>query len=247
MKTKVALVTGGNRGLGLEICRQLGQKGFHIILASRSSYKSKKSLDYLKNSVPDISITPTIVDVADYQNIEILFKFVLNKFGKLDMLINNAGIYLDNHINGNYPSIFNLDVLTLQETLKVNAFGPLVLMQKFIPLMIKNNYGRIVNVSSGMGRIQDLDTKGPFYRISKLTLNALTIIFAKTVADHNILINSVCPGWVSTRMGGKKALISVEEGASGIVWAATLPADGPNGVFFRNKKQLDWSKKLSNF
>ena len=231
MKTKVALVTGGNRGLGLEICRQLGQKGFHIILASRSSYKSKKSLDYLKNSVPDISITPTIVDVADYQNIEILFKFVLNKFGKLD-----------------FSQIEKTDaLLTLQETLKVNAFGPLVLMQKFIPLMIKNNYGRIVNVSSGMGRIQDLDTKGPFYRISKLTLNALTIIFAKTVADHNILINSVCPGWVSTRMGGKKALISVEEGASGIVWAATLPADGPNGVFFRNKKQLDWSKKLSNF
>ena len=130
MITKIALITGGNRGLGLEVCQQLGRMGFHIILGARSTSKCQKAAIFLKRKVLNILVTPVVIDATDLNSIEMLFKFILDKFGKLDILINNAGVYLDNHINGDYPDIFNLDLIILEKTLKVNTFGPFILMQK---------------------------------------------------------------------------------------------------------------------
>ena len=128
----------------------------------------------------------------------------------------------------------------LQETLETNSFGPFVLCQKFAPLMKKHHYGRIVNLSSGMGQLSEMNSGWPAYRMSKSALNAVTRIFADEYGDAGVLVNSVCPGWVRTDMGGPGAERMPEDAAKGIVWAATLPDDGPTGEFFRDGESIAW-------
>jgi NAD(P)-dependent dehydrogenase (short-subunit alcohol dehydrogenase family) len=156
-------------------------------------------------------------------------------FGRADVLVNNAALYL-----GEGRSVLEASLEDVQATMATNVYGPLLLCQAFIPTMRRQRYGRVVNVSSGSGQLSTMSDDAPSYSLSKAALNALTCMLAAATAGTNVLVNSVCPGWVRTDMGGRRAPRGVEEGASGIVWLATLPEGGPSGGFFRDRKRIAW-------
>jgi len=226
----VALVSGANRGIGREVVRQLAGKGIAVILGSRSEEKGLKAAEGI-----DGDVHVRRLDVTDEKGIATLAREVEEEFGRLDILVNNAGIAIDRGQRG-----VDADLDVVRETLEMNLFGAWRLCEAFIPLMQRNGYGRIVNVSSGMGALTDMGSGSPAYRISKTSLNALTRILASELRGSGILVNSVCPGWVRTDMGGSSASRSVEEGADTPVWAATLPNNGPTGGFFRDRREIPW-------
>ncbi len=231
---RIALVTGANRGIGFEICRQLAGQGLEVILTSRSEQKGYQAVERLEYQGIDVHYHQ--LDVTDEKSIEQVFKYVTKEFGRLDVLVNNAGIYLDEEL-----SVFQLDVDIFRQTLEVNTLGPFAMCKAFVPMMRDNNYGRVVNVSSGYGSMKEMSQYVAAYRTSKLALNALTRIVASEVqALPNVKVNAMCPGWVRTDMGGSSAPRSVEEGADTAVWLATLPDDGPTGGFFRDRQPIDW-------
>ncbi|MBD2541729.1 SDR family oxidoreductase [Coleofasciculus sp. FACHB-SPT36] len=234
---KVAIVTGANRGLGFETCRQLAKRDIQVILTSRDEAKGKAAVEKLQAEGLEVVSHP--LDVTSAESIEHLAQFIRNQFGRLDILVNNAGIARD-PLGDPEGSIFNTEVSTIRETMETNLHGPLMLCQALIPLMKEHQYGRVVNVSSGAGQLSDMNTGFPAYRISKTALNALTRIFANELEGTNILVNSVCPGWVRTDMGGPNATRSVEQGVDTIMWLATLPDDGPTSGFFRDRQPIDW-------
>ena len=226
---KVVLITGANRGIGLETARQMKELGeFRVILTSRNPADGQPEADKL-------GVTYHPLDVTSAESIAAIKTFVEKEFGRLDALISNAGVFLDRN-----DSILDLPEEALRATLEANTFGPLMLARAFIPMMIAQKYGRVVNVSSGMGEIGDMNDYGPSYRLSKLALNGITLMLADAVKGKNVLVNAVCPGWVRTDMGGSNATRDLKTGASGLVWAATLPDDGPHGGFFRDGEKIDW-------
>lgn len=233
VKSRIALVTGANRGLGLETARQLALKGYHVLLAARNESKAKEAAEKLVKLTRG-TVTPVQLDVTSAQDIEKLATWISKEFGKLDVLVNNAGILKSE------GSALTSDVSEIRQTLETNLYGPFQLMQKLIPLMRKNGYGRVVNVSSGMGQLSEMNGGYASYRVSKTALNALTRIFSEDAEDPGIKVNSVCPGWVKTDMGGAGADRDVEEGADTIVWLATLPENGPTGGFFRDREPIEW-------
>ncbi|MCC5636689.1 SDR family oxidoreductase [Nostoc sp. CHAB 5844] len=233
---KFAVVTGGNRGLGFEASRQLAKQGYKVILTSRDEDKGKAAANKLQAEGLDVISYP--LDVSSDESNQNLAEFIRQQFGKLDALVNNAGIYIDAQAGSN--SIVNTKISTLQTTIDTNVYGVVRVTQALIPLMKEQNYGRIVNVSSGMGQLTDMEGGSPGYRISKTALNAVTRIFASELKDTNILVNSVCPGWVKTDMGGANAPRTPEQGVDTIVWLATLPNDGATGGFFRDRQPIDW-------
>ena len=157
----------------------------------------------------------------------------------MDVLYNNAGIMIDE--GGLRPGyVFDTDLKTVRKTLETNTLAPLRLCQVLIPLMRKNGYGRIINISSIMGQLEDMGGEAPAYRISKTALNAVTKLLAVETEDENILVNSAHPGWVKTEMGGKDAQISVDDAVPDLVYLATLPDKGPSGKFFFRKKEIAW-------
>lgn len=230
---KIALVTGANRGIGLEVCRQLLKLGHTVILSSRNKEKGQKAIQKLGNQNPNLIYHQ--LDVTDIKSIETLKNFIQNRFEKLDVLVNNAGINYDTWHNA-----LNADLIESRQTLEVNLFGAWQMCQSFIPMMKDNGFGRIVNVSSGSGQFHTMGGGTPAYAISKAGMNVLTIKLAKLTEGTGVLVNTLCPGWVRTDMGGMNATRSVEEGASGIIWAATLPDNGPNGGFFRDGQPIEW-------
>ncbi len=227
---RVALVSGGNRGIGLEICRQLADRGFAVILGSRDEESGLRAAENLSGKVFVHQL-----DVADEESVARLASFVEEEFGRLDVLVNNAGISNDEGQRG-----MDADLRRVREALEANLFGAWRLCEVAIPLMQRHGYGRIVNVSSGMGALEDMGGGSPGYRISKTALNALTRILASELRGSGILVNSVCPGWVQTDMGSPRAPRPVEEGADTPVWAATLPNNGPTGGFFRDRRPIPW-------
>ncbi|MFH1978078.1 MAG: SDR family oxidoreductase [Candidatus Aenigmatarchaeota archaeon] len=229
--TKIALVTGANKGIGFEIVKQLAEKEITVILTARDETKGKKAIEKLKKK----NIIFCQLDVNDQKSIDKAFEFVEKKFGRLDILVNNAGVYLDEK-----KTPLNVDRETVRKTLETNTVGPLFMSQKFIPLMKKNKYGRIVNISSGAGQLSSMDDYYSAYAISKTALNAITRMLAAATKGTDILVNSVCPGWVRTDMGGSDAERDVEKGAETPVWLATLPVNGPTGKFFRDKEEIEW-------
>ncbi|BAY25236.1 short-chain dehydrogenase/reductase SDR [Calothrix sp. NIES-2100] len=233
---KVAVVTGGNRGLGLEASRQLAKQGYQLILTSRDETKGNSAAIKLQNEGLDVISQP--LDVTSDESSQKLAEFINKEFGKLDVLVNNAGIYIDAQVGGN--SIFDAKIDTLKQTLETNVYGVMRVTQALVPLMKKQNYGRIVNVSSGMGQLHDMGGGSPAYRISKTALNAVTRIFASELQGTNILVNSVCPGWVKTDMGGANAPRTLEQGVDTIVWLATLDDSDATGGFFRDRQPIDW-------
>ncbi|HZE77162.1 MAG TPA: SDR family oxidoreductase [Nitrososphaeraceae archaeon] len=222
---KIALVTGANRGIGFESCRQLGQLGITVLLTARDATKGLLATKQLTDENIDVLFYE--LDVSDKTHIHRIAYEVKRRFGRLDILINNAAILYDTGHN-----TINADLDIVNEALITNLYGPWLLSQAFIPIMKKNRYGRIVNVSSAAGSLHYMVGGTPAYGISKVALNALTRKLADELKGTGILVNSVDPGWVATDMGGHGGR-SVKEGARGIVWAATkLPENGPSGGFF---------------
>lgn len=236
---RVAVVTGANRGLGFETCRQLGKKGYQIILAARSQESGTKAAQTLKEEGLDVIFQK--VDVTSKNDILHLRDFLMEKCGRVDVLVNNAGILPDPREPAKPGlSTMETDVDILRKAMETNTYGAFQLCQALLPLMEKNGYGRVVNVSSGMGQLSEMNGGYPGYRISKTALNALTRIFADEMEGKNILVNSICPGWVKTDMGGPGAHREITEGVDTIIWAATLPDGGPTGGFFRDREPIPW-------
>ena len=228
----IALVTGGNRGIGFEVCRQLASAGFIVLLTARNAGKAKASADALRSAG---RVEALVMDVADANSIANAAAEVAKQYERLDVLINNAGINYDT-----WETVANADINgTVMETITTNLLGPWRVCQAFLPLLRKSRAGRIVNVSSESGSLADMGAGPPAYQVTKAALNALTRTLAGELRGSRILVNSVCPGWVATDMGGSGGR-PVADGAAGIVWAATLPQDGPTGGFFRDGKPLPW-------
>ncbi len=230
---RIAVVTGANRGIGLEICRQLARRGVKVILTARDEVKGKEACKRLQEE--GLSVLFHQLDVTDHASIGRIARHVENELRRSDILVNNAGVFIDRDKRG-----IDVDFETVRTTMETNAFGPFLLSQALIPIMLRHKYGRIVNVSSGLGALGDMGGGYPSYRMSKACLNALTRILADELRGTNILVNSVCPGWVRTDMGGPGAYRSVEDGADTAVWLAMLPDRGPSGRFFRDKKVIPW-------
>ena len=227
---RVALVSGGNRGIGLEVCRQLSGRGITVVIGSRDEARGRAAAEGLEGNV-----VPHQLDVADAGSVDRMAAFLEDEFGRLDILVNNAAISNDEGQRG-----VDADLDRVKESMESNLFGAWRLCEATIPLMQRNGYGRIVNVSTGLAALEDMGGGSPGYRVSKTALNALTRILASELRGSGILVNAVNPGWVQTDMGGFGATRSVEEGAEALVWAATLPNSGPTGGFFRDRQPVPW-------
>lgn len=240
-KQRVAVVTGANRGIGFEITRQLAKKNILVVLTSRKPDSGEIACKDLQKQ--ELPVRYFKLDVDHASDIIALGQFMEKEFGRCDILVNNAGIFLDKAATDDpedYPSIFHAKIETIEKAIRTNVYGPLLLAQTIVPLMKKNGYGRIVNMSSGMGQLTEMNGGYPGYRFSKTGLNVLTRVFNDELEGENILINSMCPGWVKTDMGGVGATRSIPEGADTAVWLATLPDGGPRGKFFRDRKEIPW-------
>ncbi|MDQ0226217.1 SDR family NAD(P)-dependent oxidoreductase [Metabacillus niabensis] len=230
---QIALVTGGNRGLGNELAKQLALKGFKVILASRNLEMGKKAAEKLKELNLDVSSVE--MDVTNQESIHQAAATINVHFGRLDVLINNAGVYLDKN-----EKLLAMDPIILENTMATNFFGVYDVIRSFIPLMEKQGYGRIINISSEYGANSELSYPGVgAYKLSKFALNGLTQLVAAEV-NGDIKINAVDPGWVRTDMGGQSAPKTPREAAESIIWLATIGREGPSGAFFRDGKQIPW-------
>jgi NAD(P)-dependent dehydrogenase (short-subunit alcohol dehydrogenase family) len=259
MARPVAVVTGGNRGLGLETCRELARRGTRVVLASRREAEGTREAEALARQ--GLEVACWRLDVADAASIDGFAARARSEDLAVDALVNNAGVYPE-----------RLDARSARQALAVNLLGPLRLTDALAPLLASG--ARLVMVSSGMGELAGLppglrrrlegrldrqallrladDFAGEVergeppawsalaYRVSKAGLNALTRLLAAELRPRGVLVNAVCPGWVRTEMGGPGASRDVVEGAAGIVWAATLPPDGPTGGFFRDGRPIPW-------
>lgn len=234
-KTRIVLVTGANRGLGKATAEEMAAKGDRVILVARRKDSLKEIIaNLLKN---DLDVAAEELDVSQTAKIPGFCFDILRNYGRVDVLINNAGIFIDDG-DDKGASIMKTRPETILKTFTTNTLAPFMLCQGFLPSMKENGYGRIVNVSSGMGGLTEMNGSYAAYRISKTALNAVTKVFAAEAAGSDILVNSVCPGWVKTDMGGAGANRSIKEGISGIIWAANLKAGSPSGGFFRDGKVL---------
>jgi NAD(P)-dependent dehydrogenase (short-subunit alcohol dehydrogenase family) len=226
---KVALVTGGNRGIGLETGRQLAALGFTVLLGTRDLAKGEAAARQLGGKVEAIALDVAAPDAAALAAAEIE-----RRFGRLDVLVNNAAIHYDPRARALKP-----DWTVIREAFETNVFGAWRIAAACAPLLSASGHGRLVNVSSEGGSLASMGAGAPAYSTTKATLNALTCILAAELRGAGVLVNAICPGWVATDMGGPGGR-PVAQGAAGIVWAATLPDDGPTGGFFRDGQPLPW-------
>ena len=225
----VALVSGANRGIGRETARQLAERGYDVILTARDEHKARAAAD-------EIGARALPLDVSDPASIDRAAAAVANDPGSLDVLVNNAGIGAAFGVAGTDP-----DFDAIQRALDTNFFGAYRLTIALLPLLRRSECARIVNVSSGMGAVSEMGGWSPGYRVSKAALNAMTRILATELEGDGVKVNSACPGLVATDMGNQfGASKSVEDGASGVVWLATLPDDGPSGGFFRDGRPISF-------
>jgi NAD(P)-dependent dehydrogenase (short-subunit alcohol dehydrogenase family) len=227
---RVAVVSGGNRGIGLEVVRRLAAMEWEVILGARDPEKGETA----RGGLGARSVTVLPLDVADPEAAPRLAAVVGARFGRCDVLINNAAVHYDD-----WEAATRVDFRIVREAFEVNVFGAWRLAAALAPLMRAQRYGRIVNVSSEAGSLASMGAGAPAYATSKAALNALTRVLAAELRGTGILVNAVCPGWVATDMGGAGGR-PVAEGAAGVVWAATLPDDGPTGGFFRDGRPLPW-------
>ncbi|MFV2173865.1 SDR family NAD(P)-dependent oxidoreductase [Actinomadura sp. LOL_016] len=218
----IALVTGANRGIGREVCRQLAERGHTVVAAARSP------------EAVTGDVRPLKLDVTSDLDAARAAEAIAERYGRLDVLVNNAAITYDT-----WQRAADADLQVVREAAETNLYGPWRLVRALLPLLRESGHGRIVNVSSEVASLTNMGGGTPAYTASKVALNALTRMLAAELRHDRILVNAVCPGWVATDMGGAGGR-PVADGAAGVVWAATLPDDGPTGGFFRDGRPLPW-------
>ncbi|WTW97251.1 SDR family NAD(P)-dependent oxidoreductase [Streptomycetaceae bacterium NBC_01309] len=226
----VTLVTGANRGIGNEVARQLADRGHTVLLSARSEHAARDAADRLAGR----DVHPLVLDVVDGDSVTRALDEVRDRHGRLDVLVNNAAVHYDT-----WQRAVDADLAVVREAAETNLYGPWRLVQAALPLLRKSGHARIVNVSSEVASLTNMGGGTPAYTASKAALNALTRMLAAELRPDRILVNAVCPGWVATDMGGPGGR-PVRDGAAGIVWAATLPDNGPTGGFFRDGRPLPW-------
>ena len=227
----IALITGGNRGIGLEVCRQLAGQGMVVLLGSRDLAKGEAVAAKLARD--GAAVLPRKLDVTSDDDIAALRDSVERELGRLDVLVNNAAILYDSWQRPSDP-----DFAIVREAMETNLYGAWRMCRAFLPLIRRSKRGRIVNVSSESGSLA-MGAGPPGYGVSKAALNALTVMLARELRRDGILVNAVCPGWVATDMGGRGGR-PVAQGAASVLWAVNLPDDGPTGGFFRDGRPLPW-------
>jgi len=233
MAQRVAVVTGANRGLGLETCRQLLTQGLRVAMTGRDQLALERALEGLH--APRESAIAVRMDVTDIPSISQAHRTISKQLGPVDVVVNNAATLLFESAD-----VLETPLEGFRETFETNCFGVIEVCREFVPPMADRRYGRVVNVSSGAGQLSRMSTYAPAYSMSKAALNAFTRILAATYRDSGVLANVVDPGWVRTDMGGKSAPRSVQQGADTTVWLATLPDNGPSGGFFRDRQLIEW-------
>jgi NAD(P)-dependent dehydrogenase (short-subunit alcohol dehydrogenase family) len=225
----ITVVTGANRGIGYEVARQLAAQGHTVLVTARSTEAAKAAADELGERAH-----PLKLDVTSPSDAAEAARSVADHFGRLDVLINNAAITYDT-----WQHATDADLDVVRDAAETNLYGTWRIIQEFLPLLRASDHPRIVNVSSEAGSLSRMGGGTPAYSASKAALNALTRMLAAELSLEGFRINAVCPGWVATDMGGPGGR-PVTEGAAGVVWAATLPDDGPTGGFFRDGQPLPW-------
>jgi NAD(P)-dependent dehydrogenase (short-subunit alcohol dehydrogenase family) len=229
---RVAIVTGANRGIGFETCRQLGRLGARVVLGSRVAARGDEAESVLRGEGLDVSSHQ--LDVTDQSSVDALASWLVSAYGRLDVLVNNAAIM------PNEKRFRDVTLDEAQAVWQVNVLGAWRTSLALLPLMQRNRWGRIVNVSSQGGSLARMTSSAAAYRVSKTGLNALTRVMAGDLRSSGVLVNAVCPGWVASDMGGAGAPRSLPEGAASVIWAVALPDDGPTGGFYRDGKPLPW-------
>jgi NAD(P)-dependent dehydrogenase (short-subunit alcohol dehydrogenase family) len=225
--TTVSLVTGANRGIGLEVCRQLAAAGHDVVLTARDATAAATAARV-------VGASPLRLDVTDAASVAEAVTTVRDRYGRLDVLVNNAATTYDT-----WQRAATADLAVVREAAETNLYGPWLTIQRFLPLLRDSAHPRIVNVSSESGSLTSMGGGTPAYAASKVALNALTRMLAAELRSARILVNAVCPGWTDTDMGSPGGR-PVAEGAASVVWAALLPDNGPTGGFFRDGRPLPW-------
>ncbi|MCB1228750.1 MAG: SDR family NAD(P)-dependent oxidoreductase [Verrucomicrobiae bacterium] len=232
---KTVLITGANRGIGRETARTLAARGFCVIVATRNADDGKQAAQEIAEETGG-GVESLALDVADDVSIQSAAKFFGERHESLDVLVNNAGIFPEGE-----SSILEVDRQAFFRTLTTNTLGPLLVARFFRPYLEKSTEGgRIINLSSGLGQLSDMEADAPTYSISKTALNAVTRQLAASLKSKGISVNSVCPGWVRTDMGGESAPRSVDEGADTVVWLAAEAPQSVTGQFLRDRKPIPW-------
>ncbi|GGF56196.1 SDR family NAD(P)-dependent oxidoreductase [Alteromonas lipolytica] len=227
--TPVSLVTGGNRGIGFAIAEGLLKLGHKVLVAGRNEDEAERACQLLNGDAH-----PVVMDLASQDAIEDAITRATAIYSDIDILINNAGVM-------DKGAVTELAAEDWQRSFDVHVKGPATLTRLLLPAMLKNNYGRIINVSSGYGSYNEKMAGPPAYAVTKAALNALTVKTAAEVpVGANVKVNAMCPGWVHSRMGGPGAPLTPEEGADTALWLASLDSDSPNGMFFRQRKPIRW-------
>lgn len=229
-QSKIALVTGGNRGIGYAIAQGLLRKSYKVIITARSLDNAKQAADKLGGTV-----IPVELDVSEDASIEKTVATLNQKIDRLDVLVNNAGILPDSKVN-----IITVPREVLDSAMNTNTFGVIRMVQGFLPLLEKSSDARVINVSSGMGSLNGLTTTAPSYCLSKLALNGATIMLAESLSSKRIVINSMCPGWVRTDMGGSSVTRTPEQGADTAIWLATEASRNQTGKFWRDRTEISY-------
>jgi NAD(P)-dependent dehydrogenase (short-subunit alcohol dehydrogenase family) len=246
MQSKIAFISGANRGLGFETARELGEKGIKVIMGSRDKTKGDVAAKKLKDK--GFTVEAFEFDINNFADHKKLFAYLEKNGGKLDILVNNAGIFLDKQASGRENRTSTIDIKMIHETFETNFFNVIALTQTLLPLIRKSDAGRIVNLSSLLGSLTEhanpksaiYNSKTFAYDASKTALNAFTVHLAHELKDTKIKVNSAHPGWVKTEMGGQEAPMEVSEGGKTSAELALLPEDGPTGGFFHRGQPIAW-------